>query len=108
MDEPELAGLDPFALMAEEAGRIDAFYADLAADGWRAPTRCAGWDRRTLLAHLAATEDYTAACLRDEVREWLRSAGTPDSDGLNAWGIAGRVDLTDAQLLDAWRDLVAT
>jgi uncharacterized protein (TIGR03083 family) len=64
INEPELADLDPFDLMAAEAARIDAFYRRLATDDdWQAPTRCAGWNRRDLLAHLAAVEDDTAARL---------------------------------------------
>ncbi|GIJ51508.1 hypothetical protein Val02_83940 [Virgisporangium aliadipatigenens] len=108
MDEPDLAGLDPFDLMAEEARQIEAFYAALPPDGWRAPTRCAGWDRRALLAHLAAVEDYTRAGLRGEVQQLIRAAGGGSLDDLNAWGVAQRDTLPHADLLAAWRDLVAS
>jgi uncharacterized protein (TIGR03083 family) len=107
VDEPELAGLDPFDLMAEEARQIAAFYAALPPDGWRAPTRCAGWDRRALLAHLAAVEDYTAAGLDGAVQRLIHSAGSGGLEDLNAWGIAQRAALPDADLLAAWQDLVA-
>jgi uncharacterized protein (TIGR03083 family) len=107
VDEPDLGGLDPFDLMGEEAQRIGDFYAALSPDGWRAPTRCAGWDRRTLLAHLAGVEDYTAAGLRDEVQEMFRSSGTRGLDDFNAWGISRRASLPNADLLAEWRALVA-
>jgi len=107
VDEPDLAGQDPFELMAEEARQIADFYAALPPDGWRAPTRCAGWDRRTLLAHLAGVEDYTAAGLRGEVQEMFHASGTRGLDDFNAWGIARRAALPNADLLAAWRELVA-
>jgi uncharacterized protein (TIGR03083 family) len=97
VNEPELADLDPFDLMAAEAARIDAFYRALAADDWQAPTRCAGWNRRDLLAHLAGVEDDTAA----------RLAGAPlpgsyVSDG----ALTRRAHLPGLALLDEWRGQV--
>jgi uncharacterized protein (TIGR03083 family) len=95
LDEPELADLDPFDLMAGEAARIDAFYR--ALDDWRAPTRCAGWNRRDLLAHLAGVEDDTAA----------RLVGAP----LPGWyvgevALTRRAHLSDDELLREWHDNV--
>lgn len=90
--EPELADLDPFDLMAGEAARIDAFYR--ALDDWRAPTRCAGWTRRDLLAHLAGVEDDTAA----------RLVGAPLSgDYVGTVALTRRAHLSDDELLRQWR-----
>lgn len=97
VDEPELAELDPFALMAAEADRIERFYRGLRDPDWRAPTRCAGWTRRDLLAHLAGIEDYTAAGLAGDVRALLAQARTPDDR---------RAYLSNADLLRDWRSQV--
>jgi uncharacterized protein (TIGR03083 family) len=95
--EPELADLNPFDLMAAEATRIDAFYRGLAAGAWRAPTRCAGWNRRDLLAHLAGVEDDTAA----------RLAGAPlPGSYVSEVALTRRAHLPDPALLDVWRDCV--
>ena len=106
VDEPELADLDPFVLMSAEAARIDRFYAGLTDAEWRAPTRCVGWNRRDLLAHLASTEDYTAAGLAGEVRALLGRAGVGGIDEFNNWGIGHRAHLSNVDLLREWRSLV--
>lgn len=95
VNEPELADLDPFDLMAAEAARIDAFYRGLAAGrAWLVPTRCAGWNRRDLLAHLAGVEDDTAA----------RLAGAPlPASYVGEVALARRAHLPGLELLDEWR-----
>jgi uncharacterized protein (TIGR03083 family) len=108
VDEPELADLDPFTLMSVEAERIGRFYAGLTDAEWRIPTRCAGWNRRDLLAHLATTEDYTAAGLAGEVRSLLGRAGAGGVDEFNTWGVGRRAHLSNVELLRAWRALVAS
>jgi uncharacterized protein (TIGR03083 family) len=107
VDEPELADLDPFELMATEAARIDRFYAGLSDADWRAPTRCAGWDRRDLLAHLATVEDYTRAGLRGEVQALFAQSAGSGLDSFNDWGIGWRATLSTVELLAQWRQLVA-
>lgn len=103
VDEPELADLDPFALMAAEAERIHRFYLGLGDVGWRAPTRCAGWTRRDLLAHLAGVEDYTSAGLAGEVSALLARAGSADLHDFNSWQIGRRAYLSNPDLLREWR-----
>ena len=105
-DDPELAGLDPFALFDAEAARIDAHLATLDDDGWREPTRCAGWDVRTLVAHLAATEEYHHACLADALAEFIGAgvaAGATDVHSFNELGIAARAERSGPELADEWR-----
>jgi uncharacterized protein (TIGR03083 family) len=106
VDEPELADLDPFELMTAEADRIEGFYRNLRDVEWRAPTRCAGWTRRDLLAHLASIEDYTAAGLAGEVRTLMSHSGAHDMDEFNRWGIGQRAYLGNAALLREWQALV--
>jgi len=70
-DDRELAGLDPFALLDTEAGRLDAFLSGLGESGWKRASRCAGWTVRDVLGHLAAGEDYHRACLDGTVAAFL-------------------------------------
>jgi len=94
VNEPELTDLDPFGLMAVEAERITTFYRGLAASGWRGPTRCVGWNRRDLLAHLAGVEDDTAA----------RLAGTPlPPEYVAEVALTRRAHLSNLELLEEWR-----
>ena len=107
IDDSELRDLDPFGLFDGEARRLDGFLAQLRGDEWLRATRCAGWRRRELLAHLAASEDYNHATLDGTVPQLIEQAsqaGVQQSiDGFNAWGVQLREDRTVDQLLDEWR-----
>lgn len=100
-----MEGIDPFDLLDAEAARIDLFYRGLSDAEWAAPTRCAGWDRRDLLAHLLAVEDYTRAGLDGTVAELMGASGAHGMDDFNAWGVRQRADRTPAQLLAEWREV---
>jgi uncharacterized protein (TIGR03083 family) len=102
-----MEGIDPFDLLDGEAARIDRFYGGLSGAGWSARTRCAGWTRRDLLAHLLAVEDYTRAGLDETVAELMGRAEAHGMDDFNAWGVRQRADRTPAQLLAEWRELAA-
>jgi uncharacterized protein (TIGR03083 family) len=96
-------GADPVDLMDREAQRIERFYAALDEAGWAAPTRCADWNRRQLLAHLAAVDDYTRAGLDGALAELSARAGVTSMDDFNAWGVRVRDGLDPAELLATWR-----
>ncbi len=105
-DDRELAGLDPFALLDGEAGRLDAFLSGLGGSGWQRASRCAGWTVRDVLGHLAAGEDYHRACLDGTVAAFLASfagRGATDLDSVNALGVAGYAALSPEQVLARWR-----
>jgi uncharacterized protein (TIGR03083 family) len=105
-DDRELAGLDPFALLDDEAGRLDAFLSGLSGSGWQRASRCAGWTVRDVLGHLAAGEDYHRACLDGTVAEFLASfaeRGGTDLDSVNALGVVGYAALSPEQVLVRWR-----
>jgi uncharacterized protein (TIGR03083 family) len=105
-DDKELAGLDPYDLMAAEASRLDRFFANAGGADWKKPTRCEGWDTRDLLAHLAASEDYNRACLDGRVQGFLADVGAKgavDLASANEIGIHEFDDRTPEQILDAWR-----
>lgn len=108
IDDSELRDLDPFDLLDAEARRLDGFFATLSGDDWLRPTRCAGWRRRELLAHLAASEHYNRATIDGTVQELMargQAAGATDLDGFNRWGVEERSDRTPEELLDEWRTL---
>jgi uncharacterized protein (TIGR03083 family) len=105
-DDRELAGLDPFALLDQEAGRLDAYLSGLGESGWKRASRCAGWTVRDVLGHLAAGEDYHRACLDGTVASFLArfaGRGGTDLDSVNALGVADYAALSPAQALDRWR-----
>jgi uncharacterized protein (TIGR03083 family) len=108
-DDRELEGIDPCDLLDAEAERIDRFLAPLADDdtAWAAPTGCAEWDRRALLAHLAATEEYHQACFDDQLGRLLErglAAGVSDVHGFNALGVRERADRAPSTVLAEWRE----
>lgn len=98
-----MAGIDPFDVLDTEAARVDAFYRGLDEAGWSVPTRCAGWDRRDLLAHLITTEDYVRAGLDDTVAAFEAVVGGADLAERNARGIALRAAMSPDELLATWR-----
>lgn len=105
-DDRELAGLDPFALLDREAGRLDAFLSGLGESGWKRASRCAGWTVRDVLGHLTAGEDYHRACLNGTVAAFLArfaERGGTDLDSVNALGVADYAALSPAEMLARWR-----
>ncbi len=106
VDDHDLTGLDPYVLMASEAGRLDRFFASARADDWKKPTRCEGWSVRDLLAHLAASEDYNRACLDGTVQQFLADVGAKgavDLASANEIGIHEFDGRTPDQILETWR-----
>ena len=105
-DDHELAGLDPFALLDNEAGRLDAFLSGLGESGWTRASRCAGSTVRDVLGHLAAGEDYHRACLDGAASAFLAGfagRGGTDLDSVNALGVGDYAALSPAQVLARWR-----
>jgi uncharacterized protein (TIGR03083 family) len=95
---------NPFDLLDREKARIDRFYANLANDAWHEPTRCAGWDRKDLLAHLCGVEDYKRACLDDTVEEFLSQGDSSDGyEQSNDAVVRRRRGDAPGNLLAEWR-----
>jgi uncharacterized protein (TIGR03083 family) len=106
IDDSELRDLDAFAIHDAEAHRLDGFFATLAGDDWLRDTRCAGWRRRELLAHLAASERYNHATLDGTVPALMEEAGkhgVSGMDSFNAWGVSEREGRSTEELLQEWR-----
>jgi uncharacterized protein (TIGR03083 family) len=109
-DDGALAGLDPYAALDAEAARLAAFFAALDERGWAEPTRCEGWTNRDMLGHLAAAEEYHAACFTGTVAELLRAYGERGArtvDDFNALGVADWSAPPAADVLAAWADASA-
>jgi uncharacterized protein (TIGR03083 family) len=105
-DDRELAGLDPFALLDDEAGRLDTFLSGLGESGWKRASRCAGWTVRDVVGHLVASEDYHRACLDGTVAAFLvgfAGRGGTDLDSVNALGVGDYAALPPAEVLARWR-----
>src|SRR5579864_1188400 len=111
IDDSELRDLDPFDLLDAEARRVDGFFAGLDGDDWLRPTRCEGWRRREMLAHLAASEEYNHATIDGTVPaliERATAAGAEGLDAFNAWGVQRLADRTVEEVLAEWRTANAT
>ncbi len=107
VDDQDLVGLDPYELMATEAARLEAYLGGAGANDWSAATRCAGWSRRDLLAHLAASEDYNQACLDGTVQQFLADIGAKgavDLASANEIGIRELDGQSPEQILETWRE----
>jgi len=106
-DDHELDGLDPYDLLDAEAARIDAYLSSLDEAAWQQPSRCEGWTRRDLAAHLAAVEDYHHACLDDRVVAFIEegmASGVASLDDFNQLGVQRRADRPAAEVVAEWRE----
>src|SRR5712692_3758706 len=91
--------------MDSEAERIANHLATLSEDDWSRPSRCEGWSTKDVLAHLASSEAYHAACLDGTVKAYLAdlgARGVTDLDSANALGIEEFADFPAEQLLVKW------
>ena len=102
MERTELIGI----LHAERArfGRTIQ-YADPGA--WDSASPCQGWSNRDLMAHLAAQDGAAAQAIGGEPAaelEAFRDANDGDLwvDGLNAWAVGVRKDLSTRQIVTGW------
>jgi uncharacterized protein (TIGR03083 family) len=105
-DDQDLAGLDPYDLMATEADRLDRYFVGLDDAAWSRASRCDGWTVRDLLAHLTASEDYNRACLDGTVSAFLASMGergVTDLASANEVGIRDLDGVATPELLATWR-----
>ena len=99
---------DPFDRLDGEAARLDGFFAGLSGDQWGVESRCPGWDRRKMLAHLIGIEDYIRAGLDDRVAEYTDQAGPGVGyEQLNEYLISKRAGVAAEELLAQWRGQVA-
>ncbi len=109
-DDHDLAGLDPYDLMATEADRLDRSFTGLDDAAWGRASRCDGWTVRDMLAHLTASEDYNRACLDGTVAAFLATMGergVTDLESANEVGIRDLDGVATPELLATWRTRAA-
>ena len=107
VDDHDLDGFDPYDAFDAEAARVRGFLEALDDEAWAEPTRCDLWDRRSLAAHLDATEDYHQACLDDALGDLMAqylAAGVTGLDDANRVGVEARADESASAVVAHWAD----
>ena len=102
-DPSHLEGFDPYDALDAEAARLEAHFDALDEDGWAAPSRCSGWTVRDVVAHLAGTERYHAACFDGRVAAVIEegmAAGLTSLAEFNQAGVDERADLAAAEVVE--------
>ena len=108
VDMGPVADLDPVGLLDQDIERLEQFFESLEGADWSRGTRCAGWGRREVLAHLAGADAYHVAGIDntlDEMIEAAEKAGVTDLDSFNLWQVNLRADRSTGEVLDEWRRL---
>lgn len=88
------ATVDAMGLARDERADLADFLATLSPDQWDAPSLCAGWRVRDVVAHMFSYEGLGPIGL---VGRFLRGGVLPDR--VNAAGVAALADHTPEQLL---------
>lgn len=102
---------DLLRALRDQHAELEAHLADLPESDWQRPTRCDGWDIADVVLHLAQTDEWAVASLRDEFEESVANAtgktavGNVD-DAADLMVVAERGRPT-AVLFDRWRDAAA-
>lgn len=104
----DVVGFDPYDILDSEAHRIDTHLSSIPADDptWALGSRCVGWTRRDVLAHLVRTEEYHAACLDDALDAFIArgvSLGARSVDEFNEVGLRELDGWGPVALLEEWR-----
>lgn len=105
LDTRDVAGLDAFALMEQEADRCKRFFDSADEATWMRDTRCEGWDVRDILAHFAGVESYHLACLDDDIAHLFEEAqkgGASGFHGFNDWVVRVRRERPRDDVMDEW------
>ena len=105
VDTRDIAGLDAFGLMEQEADRCRRFFESADESTWMRETRCQGWDISDLLAHLAGVETYHLACLDDDIAHLFEEgakAGASDVHGFNDWIVRVRRERPRDEVMEEW------
>ena len=105
LDTRDVAGLDALGLMEQEADRCKRFFETADEATWMRETRCAGWDVRDLLSHLAGVETYHLACLDDDIAHLFEEAaegGATDVHGFNDWIVRVRRERSRDEVVEEW------
>lgn len=96
------------AALAAQQADLEAIIAPLDDQGWRAPSRCAGWTVADVVLHLAQTDEMAVASLDGRLAAALdTSAGgagpASDADEAAAALVESERGQPPAVVLDRWR-----
>ena len=86
------------SMLVSQQAELWGLLADLAESGWRAPTRCAGWDVADVVLHLAQTDEMAVASATGRLADF---AAELREEGLGA----GSVDEAAERLVERQRGL---
>jgi len=91
--------VDPIvSALASQQAELSGLLSDLTDAGWRAPTRCAGWDVADVVLHLAQTDEMAVASATGRLADF---AAELHEEGLGA----GSVDDAAERLVERQRGL---
>jgi uncharacterized protein (TIGR03084 family) len=98
---------DVVAALADQLAELSGLLVDLADDGWRAPTRCEGWDVADVVLHLAQSNEMAIASATGRFAEVVAGLtkdvgpATSVDDGV-ARMVERERGLPQAALLERW------
>ncbi|HEX3394624.1 MAG TPA: maleylpyruvate isomerase family mycothiol-dependent enzyme [Acidimicrobiales bacterium] len=109
---PPIGHDEAMVLAATEYGRFGELLAGLGPDDWTRPTVCEPWDVRALATHVLGSAE-AAASMRVNIAQKkaagpvMKEAGFDHIvDAVNEVQVRERADLTPAQVLERWADVV--
>lgn len=100
IDRDEMTGL-----ATAEYGRLFNLLIELGDTDWNAPTVCGDWDVRLMVAHLLGAAKSNASVLESlrqlrRGRQWAKTHGRPEIDGINAVQVQDHQHLSPQQLIE--------
>jgi uncharacterized protein (TIGR03084 family) len=102
---------DLLRALREQHAELDGHLGELRDDDWHRPTRCDGWDVADVVLHLAQTDEWAVASLRDESEESIANAtgktAAGNVDDAAALMVAAERGQPAAVLYGRWRNAAA-
>jgi uncharacterized protein (TIGR03084 family) len=108
----------PLAGLADELDALRAVVTTIEGSDWDRPTRCEGWTVADVLLHLAQTNEFATASLRDEfgprhafaapAASGAPRAAGDDVDAAAAAAVEAQRHTTPAEILARWERSAAT
>jgi uncharacterized protein (TIGR03084 family) len=99
---------DLLQALREQHAELEGHLTDLPEDDWHRPTRCVGWDVADVVLHLAQTDEWAVASLRDEFEESVAGAtgrtAVGSVDDAAELMVAAERGRSAAMLFDRWRN----
>lgn len=95
------------AIAQAERARLGRTIQYAPPETWQAPSPCAGWRNRDVMAHLAAQEIAAVQVIRGDAAEEFVAFRAANGDefwvgGFNEWAVRIRDEQPDRQILEDW------